>query len=232
MDIAKAEESKPFKFYVTHVEPLNGSLLNIWGQTFESYSICKNIEAWISQSTEQLDASLQSVPKSVEELSLNTVVLAKYQNERYQRARVVNARRTDGLVQVQLHFIDYGYFDLALLKDIRLLVSPEYRKLRDLWPLALEFVLCNVSSTFQVGWGNNLSDIRNSLCGKSMEARITGTCERRRLIDLNINGQNVSSYLINHQVAHLSNVASILQKYEKHILILKTIIFIVQRFVI
>lgn len=209
----RLEEPKVFKFYVTHVEPLNGALLKIWGQTAESYAIAKTIEGYIWQLRESFNATHQWIPKNVNELCINIIVLAKYQNERYERARVLNAKATEGLVRV--HFIDYGYMDVVGLKDIRLLDMPECRELRTHNALALEFVLCNVSSTYQAGWGNNLELIRKSLCLKRVDAKITEYCGRHRLVDLNINGENVSSHLINHQFAIFSNVAAILQKYEQ-----------------
>ncbi|XP_076634241.1 protein tudor isoform X2 [Colletes latitarsis] len=190
------QQSTELIIFVTHVEAKD-SLLKIWGQVDKNAATC--VERMILPLVEQFARSQGCIGPSSINLRINALCCARFQNEGYYRARVINIR-TDGMVVLQ--FIDYGNIEVLPPREIHLLENiPGSESLQSFPPVAFDFTLMHVLPINGI-WENKIIDsIKKSLWYNEYKILIHTVINNHRLIKLRYNNEDFSELLIDRHMA-------------------------------
>ncbi|XP_043252574.1 tudor domain-containing 6-like isoform X2 [Colletes gigas] len=190
------QQSTELIIFVTHVEAKD-SLLKIWGQVDKNAATC--VERMILPLVEQFARSQGCVGPSSINLHINALCCARFQNDGYYRARVINIR-TDGMVVLQ--FIDYGNIEVLPHQEIHLLENiPGSESLQSFPPVAFDFTLMHVLPVNGI-WENKIIDsIKKSLWYNEYKVLIHTVINNHRLIKLRYNNEDFSELLIDRRMA-------------------------------
>ncbi|XP_076298392.1 protein tudor-like isoform X2 [Lasioglossum baleicum] len=190
------QQSTELIIFVTHVEAEN-SFLKIWGQVDKNSGTC--VERMILPLAEKFARSQDCVGSRANNLHLNALCCARFQNEGYYRAKVINIR-PDGMVVLQ--FIDYGNIEVLPPQEIHLLESiPGAESLQSYPPVAFDFTLANVLPINEI-WENKIIElIKKSLCYNEYKILIHSVINNHRFIKLWYNNEDFSELLINRHMA-------------------------------
>lgn len=194
MSIQKSTEE--LIIFVTHVEA-EGSFLKIWGQVDKNAATC--VERMILPLVEQFTRSQGCIGSLAANLHINALCCARFQNEGYYRARVINIR-PDGMVVLQ--FIDYGNIEVLSPQEIHLLDTiPGSESLQSFPPVAFNFALMNVLPVNDVWENNIIESIKKSLRYNEYKILIRSVVNNYRFIKLWYNNEDFSELLIKRHMA-------------------------------
>ncbi|XP_054006330.1 tudor domain-containing 6-like isoform X1 [Hylaeus anthracinus] len=190
------QQSTELIIFVTHVEA-EDSLLKIWGQVDKNSATC--IERMILPLGEQFARSQGCIDARTSNLRINALCCARFQNEGYYRARVINIR-ADGMVVLQ--FIDYGNIEVLPPQEIHLIENiPGSESLQSFPPVAFEFTLMNVLPVNGIWENKIIESIKKSLCYNEYKILICAVINNHRFIKLWYNNENFSDLLIDRHMA-------------------------------
>ncbi|XP_020289417.1 maternal protein tudor isoform X3 [Pseudomyrmex gracilis] len=180
--------------FVTHIEPDN-VFLKIWGQTDKRTA--GEVERLINSLLPHFNQGY-GCPLKVTKSIVSEVCCAKFQNEGYYRATILDIR-SDGMILV--YFIDYGNTEVVLPHEVHLLSGiPGAEHLKAIPPMATEFVLSNVLPKNGI-WDNEMiSTIKSYLCYNEYKISIY-VVNNRYLIQLWFNNEDFSKVLVNDNMA-------------------------------
>ncbi|XP_028046299.1 maternal protein tudor isoform X2 [Monomorium pharaonis] len=180
--------------FVTHVEP-DDIYLKIWGQMDKQAATA--VEHYIYPLVEQFNQGYGCPPKA-NRLIIGTLCCARFRNEGYYRAKILNIR-PDGIIVVQ--FIDYGNVENILPNEIHLLDNIHGAEpLRAYPPMASDFTLLNVLPVNGVWETRTIEAIKKILCYNEYRAlvqMVNDCC----LIKLWYNNEDFSELLVKERLA-------------------------------
>nr|XP_034196257.1 maternal protein tudor-like isoform X2 [Osmia lignaria]XP_034196258.1 maternal protein tudor-like isoform X2 [Osmia lignaria] len=182
--------------FVTHVEA-EGPFLKIWGQIDKNSATC--VERMILPLVEQFTRSQGCIGPLAANLHINALCCARFQNEGYYRARVINIQ-PDGMVVLQ--FIDYGNIEVLPPQEIHLLDTiPGSESLKSFPPVAFDFALMNVLPINDVWENKIIESIKKSLWYNEYKILIGSVVNNYRFIKLWYNNEDFSELLIKKHMA-------------------------------
>lgn len=190
------QQSTDLIIFVTHVEA-EDIFLKIWGQVDKNSATC--VERMILPLVEQFARSPGCVGPQLAKLGINALCCARFQNEGYYRAKVINIR-ADGMVVLQ--FIDYGNIEVLPPKEVHLLENISgSESLQSFPPVAFEFTLMHVLPVNNV-WDNKvIESIKKTLWYNEYKILIHSVVNNHRLIKLWYNNEDFSELLIKRHMA-------------------------------
>ncbi|XP_061943074.1 maternal protein tudor isoform X1 [Apis cerana] len=190
------QQSTELVIFVTHVEAEN-SFLKIWGQVDKNSATC--VERMILPLVEQFARSQGCVGSQSANLRINALCCARFQNEGYYRAKVINIR-ADSMVVLQ--FIDYGNIEVLPPQEIHLLESiPGSESLQSFPPVAFDFTLMHVLPINGIWENNIIESIKKTLWYNEYKILIHTVVNNHRFIKLWYNNEDFSELLINKHMA-------------------------------
>lgn len=182
--------------FVTHVEA-EDTFLRIWGQVDKNSATC--VERMILPFVQQFTQSQGCVGPQSGNLCVNALCCARFQNEGYYRARVINVR-ADGMVVVQ--FIDYGNIELLPPQEIHILENIHgSESLQSFPPVAFEFTLMHVLPINGIWEEKIIDSIKKSLCYSDYKILIHSVVSNHRFIKLWYNNEDFSELLVKRHMA-------------------------------
>ncbi|CAH0557520.1 unnamed protein product [Brassicogethes aeneus] len=127
--------NQSLNLYITHVEP-EGPFLKLWGQIDKQTPIL--VEGVLKSLTPQLDNGLYDI--NLENVQHGKLVCAKYKDNKYYRARIINVS-PNGYVEV--NFFDFGNREILPFQNLRHLQAfpPSFISIP---PLAHSFIFAEV----------------------------------------------------------------------------------------
>ncbi|XP_043528680.1 tudor domain-containing 6-like isoform X6 [Frieseomelitta varia] len=190
------QQSTDLIIFVTHVEA-EDVFLKIWGQVDKNSATC--VERMILPLVEQFARSQGCVGPQLANLRINALCCARFQNEGYYRAKVINIR-ADGMVVLQ--FIDYGNIEVLPPQEIHLLENiPGSESLQSFPPVAFDFTLMHILPINNV-WDNKvIESIKKTLWYNEYKILIHSVVNNHRLIKLWYNNEDFSELLIKRHMA-------------------------------
>ncbi|XP_017761897.1 PREDICTED: maternal protein tudor [Eufriesea mexicana] len=190
------QQSTELIIFVTHVEA-EDSFLKIWGQVDKNSATC--VERMILPLVEQFARSQGCVGPQSTNLHINSLCCARFQNEGYYRAKVINIR-ADGMVVLQ--FIDYGNIEVLPPQEIHLLENiPGSESLQSFPPVAFDFTLMHVLPV-NGAWENKIIEsIKKTLWYNEYKILIHTVGNNHRFIKLWYNNEDFSELLIKKHMA-------------------------------
>ncbi|XP_078047780.1 protein tudor isoform X2 [Augochlora pura] len=190
------QQSTEMVIFVTHVEAEN-SFLKIWGQVDKNAGTC--VERMILPLVEQFAQSQGCIGSRAGTLRINALCCARFQNEGYYRAKVININPDNTIV---LQFIDYGNIEVLSPQEIHLLENiPGSESLQSFPPVAFEFILMNVLPINGI-WENRIIElIKQSLCYSEYKISIHTIINNHRFIKLCYNDDDFGALLIKRRMA-------------------------------
>ncbi|CAK9800681.1 Maternal protein tudor [Anthophora plagiata] len=190
------QKSTELIIFVTHVEA-EDVFLKIWGQVDKNSATC--VERMILPLVEQFARSQGCIGPQAANLHINALCCARFQNDGYYRAKVINIR-ADGMVVLQ--FIDYGNVEVLSPQEIHLLENiPGSESLQSFPPVAFDFTLMNVLP-INGAWENKIIEsIKKTLWYNEYKVLIHSVVNNHRLIKLWYNNEDFSELLINRHMA-------------------------------
>ncbi|XP_076380024.1 protein tudor isoform X1 [Megalopta genalis] len=190
------QQSTELVIFVTHVEP-EDSFLKIWGQVDRNAGTC--VERMILPLVEQFARSHGCIGSRAGCLRINALCCARFQNEGYYRAKVININPDNTVV---LQFVDYGNIEVLPPQEIHLLENiTGSESLRSAPPAAFEFILMHVLPMNGI-WDNEIIElIKKTLCYNEYKISIQAIINNRRFIKLCFNNEDFSEILIKKHMA-------------------------------
>ncbi|XP_015430080.1 PREDICTED: maternal protein tudor [Dufourea novaeangliae] len=197
------QQSTELIIFVTHVEA-EDSFLKIWGQVDKNSATC--VERMILPLVEQFARSQGCVESRAANLHVNALCCARFQNEGYYRAKVINIR-PDGMVVLQ--FIDYGNIEVLPPQEIHLLENiPGSESLQSFPPVAFDFTLMYVLPVNGIWESKIIELIKKTLWYNEYKILIHTVINNHRFIKLWYSNEDFSELLIKRHMA----VAATLQE--------------------
>lgn len=180
--------------FVTHIESDN-IFLKIWGQTDKRTA--GEVERLINSLLPHFNQGY-GCPLKVTKSIVNELCCAKFQNEGYYRATILDIN-SDGMILV--YFIDYGNTEVVLPHEVHLLSGiPGSEHLKAIPPMAAEFILSNILPKNGI-WDNEIiNTIKSYLCYNEYKISVY-MVHNRYLIQLWFNNEDFSKVLINDNMA-------------------------------
>ncbi|XP_026673866.1 uncharacterized protein LOC108630430 isoform X2 [Ceratina calcarata] len=205
-DTMSIQQNKELIFFVTHVEA-EDTYLKIWGQVDKNSATC--VERMILPLIEHFTRSQGCIGPGAANLSVNALCCARYHNEGYYRAKILNVC-PDGMIVLQ--FIDYGNIEVLPPQEVHLLENiPDSESLQSFPPVAFDFVLMNVLPVNGV-WENKIVEsIKKTLWYNEYTILIHCTNSTHRFIKLWYNNEDFSEFLINRNLALKATYAEMLR---------------------
>ncbi|XP_012147140.2 protein tudor isoform X1 [Megachile rotundata] len=190
------QQSTELIIFVTHIEA-EDSFLKIWGQVDKNSATC--VERMILPLVEHFIRSQGCVGPLAANLHINALCCAKFQNEGYYRARVINIR-SDGMVVLQ--FIDYGNIEVLPPQEVHLLDTiPGSESLQSLPPVALDFTLMHVLPVNGIWENKIIESIKKTLRYNEYKILFHSMVNNHRFIKLWCNNEDFSELLIKRHMA-------------------------------
>ncbi|XP_066589234.1 maternal protein tudor [Prorops nasuta] len=189
-------QNKEFVIFVTHIEEEN-SFLKIWGQTDKTAATF--VERTIFPYIEHFALSAGCTGINVRNIPLNTMCCAKFQNDGYYRAKILNILPDN---TVLLHFIDYGNIAKVSPEDVFLLDNfPNTEELQMHPAVAFDFVLANVIPINKTWDEKILNSIRNTITYNEYKALLYSESNDYRFIKISCNGEDFGDMLVKQNMA-------------------------------
>ncbi|CAL7945702.1 unnamed protein product [Xylocopa violacea] len=190
------QQSTELIIFVTHVEA-EDTFLKIWGQVDKNSATC--VERMILPLVEQFARSQGCIGSQSANLCINALCCARFQNEGYYRAKVINIR-PDGMVVLQ--FIDYGNIEVLPPQEIHLLENISgSESLQSFPPVAFEFTLMNVLPVNTVWENKIIESIKKTLWYNEYKILIHTVVNNHCFIKLWYNNEDFSELLIKEHMA-------------------------------
>ncbi|XP_076751739.1 protein tudor [Xylocopa sonorina] len=190
------QQSTELIIFVTHVEA-EDTFLKIWGQVDKNSATC--VERMILPLVEQFARSQGCIGSQSANLCINALCCARFQNEGYYRAKVINIR-PDGMVVLQ--FIDYGNIEVLPPQEIHLLENISgSESLQSFPPVAFEFTLVNVLPLNTVWENKIIESIKKTLWYNEYKILIHNVINNHCFIKLWYNNEDFSELLIKEHMA-------------------------------
>ncbi|KOC69222.1 Maternal protein tudor [Habropoda laboriosa] len=190
------QQSTELIIFVTHVEA-EDAFLKIWGQVDKNSATC--VERMILPLVEQFARSQGCIGPQAANLHINALCCARFQNDGYYRAKVINIR-ADGMVVLQ--FIDYGNVEVLSPQEIHLLENiPGSESLQSFPPVAFDFTLMNVLPVNGTWENKIIESIKKTLWYNEYKVLIHTVVNNHRFIKLWYNNEDFSELLINRHMA-------------------------------
>lgn len=146
---------------------------------------------------EQFAQSPGCVGPQAANLRVNALCCARFQNEGYYRARVINVR-ADGMVVLQ--FIDYGNIEVLPPQEIHLLENIHGSEaLQACPPVAFDFTLMHVLPVNGVWDDKIIESIKKTLWYNEYKILIHTVINNHRFIKLWYNSEDFSELLIDQK---------------------------------
>lgn len=183
-------EKPVLSLYITHLEK-EGPFLKVWGQADKPNSMY--VEQFLTGASNQFEAGVGLMQP--ESLQVGTLVCAKYKDNKYFRARLVdNSYVKEGYVEV--NFLDFGNRDVVPWANIRDIHNFPTSFI-SIPPLAASFIFAEAHC---IG-GGEWNDITFDVISKEMkyqEAQCTlvGQATQYYLVKLAINGTDLCNLFI------------------------------------
>lgn len=177
--------SKPL--FVTHIEP-EGPFLKIWGQTDKN--TVGLIESLMRSAIPQFKEGLCNV--ALESLAPGQLACAKYKDDTYYRARILNVLPS-GFVEVM--FLDYGNREFVAFNDLRhtQLFPPHFASIP---PLAHPFIFAEAHAPGGRDWNpTTIEHLSKELKYHELLSTYVAPAGQYQLIALTHNGTNLAQLL-------------------------------------
>ncbi|XP_023023151.2 protein tudor isoform X2 [Leptinotarsa decemlineata] len=184
MDLAQSVD-----LYITFVEK-EGPFLKLWGQTEKNNAVY--VEQYLAGLCPQFDAGKSKIhPDS---LQCGTLVCAKYNDDKYYRARIVNILVRDSLVEVI--FIDFGNKDIVSCENIRSLhICPS--SFISIPPLAAGFIFGEAHCVGGGEWNEAIFEsIAKDIKYREVQCHLLAQATQYYLVKLFLDGTDLCSLLI------------------------------------
>lgn len=215
------QQSTELIIFVTHVEA-EDLFLKIWGQVDKNSATC--VERMILPLVEQFARSQGCVGPQSTNLHINSLCCARFQNEGYYRAKVINIR-DDGMVVLQ--FIDYGNIEVLPPQEIHLLENiPGSESLQSFPPVAFDFTLMQVLPINGVWENKIIESIKKTLWYNECKILIHTVVNNHRFIKLWYNNEDFSELLIKKHMAMRATLQEMFRYLFYYILICTNILFV------
>ncbi|XP_050306722.1 maternal protein tudor-like isoform X2 [Anthonomus grandis grandis] len=184
---------------ITYVDK-EGPFLKVWGQGQAEKNNLMYVEQFLGRAGPQLDQGASKIP--VEALHVDSVVCAKFKDNRYYRARVLSIDYLNTEYQtecyVEVSFIDYGNKDIVRLDNIRSLQSFPSSFL-SVPPLATGFILAEAHCPGGGEWKDQVFDvISKELRFREVQCQVLTQATQYYLVKLFIiDGSDIGALFIN-----------------------------------
>lgn len=183
--------------YVTFVEK-EGPFLKIWGQTDKERSVY--VEEFLTSISAQFDLGVAKL--SPEHVQLNTLVCARYKDNKYYRARVLNNTfLREGFVEVC--FLDYGNKDVVAIDNLRSLQNFPTSFI-SIPPLATGFIFAEAHCVGGGEWNDTIFEsIVKELKYREVHCQLLSPATQYYLIKIFIDTTDLCSVLIQRGLMQL-----------------------------
>lgn len=184
------EVSQVINLFVTYVEK-EGPFLKLWGQSEKGRSV--HIEQILLGVSPQFDAGVGKVAAEV--LQPGTLVCAKYKDNKYYRARILN---NDFIHQdfVEVTFLDYGNKDVIPCANIRSLQNFPTSFI-SIPPLAIGFIFAEAHAPGGGEWNEtNFQNISKEIRGREVQCHLLTQATNYYLVKILIDGTDLCNVLI------------------------------------
>ncbi|KAG7199166.1 hypothetical protein KM043_018050 [Ampulex compressa] len=206
-----SQQNLKYIIFVTHVD-VEDLYLKIWGQLDKNAAA--SVERMVLPLVEQFARGLGCPGSQPNDLRVNDLCCARFQNEGYYRARVLNVC-SDGMVV--LHFIDHGNIEILPLQEIHLLQHiPGSESLQTFPPVAYEFTLAHLLPINGIWENKTVESIKKILCYNEYNIQVQTVIDKHRLIKMWYNNEDFAELLINKQMAIPATLMEMFRKQLQH----------------
>ncbi|KAG5895989.1 hypothetical protein JTB14_005095 [Gonioctena quinquepunctata] len=183
------ELSQTVNLYVTCVEK-EGPFLKLWGQTEKNNAIY--VEQFLTGIAHQFEVGVGKVPP--ESLQCGTLVCAKYKDNKYYRARIINIFVRDSFVEVI--FIDFGNKDILSCGNIRSMQNCPSSFI-SIPPLAVGFIFAEAHCVGGGEWNETIYEsIAKEIKYREVQCHLLTQATQYYLVKLYLEGTDLCSLLI------------------------------------
>ncbi|XP_056634538.1 maternal protein tudor-like [Diorhabda sublineata] len=178
-----------FNVYVTFVEK-EGPFLKFWGQTDKSKAIF--VEQFLSGVTPQFDAGVGKI--STEHLVPGLTVCVKYHDNKYYRAKVLNAFVQEGFLEV--NFIDFGNKETIACEEVRSFQS-FLSSVSTIPPLAVSFIIAEAHCVGGGKWNDATFDrIAKEIKYRDVQCTLLAQATHHYLVRISVEGIDICHHFI------------------------------------
>ncbi|VEN51587.1 unnamed protein product, partial [Callosobruchus maculatus] len=182
--------NQSLNLYITHLEK-EGPFLKIWGQ--QEKSSATYVEQFLVSASPQFE--LGAGKMTPENMHVGTLVCAKYKDNKYYRARIINTSFLhEGFLEVS--FLDYGNKDVVPSENIRSLQAFP-ASLISVPPLALGFIFAEAHCVGGGQWNDAIFEtISKELKFRDAQCTLLAQATQYYLAKLYLNNTDLCTVLI------------------------------------